>query len=593
MADSRPAGSQRPAVSSSFSAPADAPQPTPASPAGNKSKKKKRTGKKRKHRPHSFIAPEDNSSAVDSDRPITLERAASSNPRTSFYRLGRGNKSSESLESEALLDHRESGPLQARRQSIQQGVWGNNAQSRFGLSRLGRNGSASRLSRSGTAPTGTPQDAEQGDDSTPLLSSSYWREGLSRANGYGSGSSPSIAARLAGVLRRPSRGSSMSSPRPSGEFERNLSKSQLDDYDVNNPPSVPGSPVLEAARDYADTVFMDQVSGDAIVDVDRMQEDDNEIPPTPLGPGHLKRRMTMAAEEDVCFPQDILSEIAEEEEEKRAMGQESTRTHRRRRKKWPDIDILDAWRQEEKVERTFEEVRARIINEPLLVEGRLRPRKVAWHREIEEAPFRFTYFNEEFESTVHSQTISELVQQGQTFEDLFIPKQPIISDSSSEDEFSGQSTLQNADFDRKVSMNSVGQSSMFKTDILRSPGSKTQNYTSDQSTGQITPGGIQSSPTERPKRLGPRPVFWLDVLQPTEAEMRVLSKAFGIHPLTTEDIMTEEAREKVELFRNYYFVNYRSFEQDVNREDYLEPVNMYVVVFREGVVSVSHTFQWV
>ena len=89
------------------------------------------------------------------------------------------------------------------------------------------------------------------------------------------------------------------------------------------------------------------------------------------------------------------------------------------------------------------------------------------------------------------------------------------------------------------------------------------------------------------KRYGPRPVFWLDVMSPTDPEMRALSKAFGIHPLTAEDIMMQEAREKVELFRNYYFVNYRTFEQDTNSENYLEPVNMYVVVFRDGVLSVS------
>lgn len=67
--------------------------------------------------------------------------------------------------------------------------------------------------------------------------------------------------------------------------------------------------------------------------------------------------------------------------------------------------------------------------------------------------------------------------------------------------------------------------------------------------------------------------------------MKVISKAFGIHPLTAEDIMLQEAREKVELFRHYYFVNYRTFEQDINSENHLEPVNMYVVVFREGVLS--------
>jgi len=49
--------------------------------------------------------------------------------------------------------------------------------------------------------------------------------------------------------------------------------------------------------------------------------------------------------------------------------------------------------------------------------------------------------------------------------------------------------------------------------------------------------------------------------------------------------MMQEAREKVELFRNYYFVNYRSFEQDTSSDSYMTPVNMYVIVFRDGVIS--------
>lgn len=54
--------------------------------------------------------------------------------------------------------------------------------------------------------------------------------------------------------------------------------------------------------------------------------------------------------------------------------------------------------------------------------------------------------------------------------------------------------------------------------------------------------------------------FWLDVLDPSEEEMKVLSKTFRLHPLTTEDIFLGETREKVELFRNYYFVCFTSFD---------------------------------
>lgn len=81
-------------------------------------------------------------------------------------------------------------------------------------------------------------------------------------------------------------------------------------------------------------------------------------------------------------------------------------------------------------------------------------------------------------------------------------------------------------------------------------------------------------------------VWWLDVLDPSEEEINAISRAFAIHPLTSEDIKTQETREKVELFPRYYFVCFRSFEQmDKTSEDYMEIVNVYMVVFREGVIS--------
>ncbi|KAL1984754.1 hypothetical protein VTN96DRAFT_8695 [Rasamsonia emersonii] len=92
-------------------------------------------------------------------------------------------------------------------------------------------------------------------------------------------------------------------------------------------------------------------------------------------------------------------------------------------------------------------------------------------------------------------------------------------------------------------------------------------------------------------QLGPDGgVWWLDVLNPTEAEIGALSRAFSIHPLTAEDIMTQEAREKVELFKQYYFVCFRTFYQmDRTSERFLEPVNLYMVVYRDGVLSFSFT----
>lgn len=85
-------------------------------------------------------------------------------------------------------------------------------------------------------------------------------------------------------------------------------------------------------------------------------------------------------------------------------------------------------------------------------------------------------------------------------------------------------------------------------------------------------------------------VWWMNVLNPTEEELNVFKGAFGIHRLTTEDIITQEAREKVELFKQYYFVCFRSFSQmDKNSENYMDPVNVYMVVFRQGILTFTYT----
>ncbi|KAL1304497.1 hypothetical protein AAFC00_003486 [Neodothiora populina] len=81
-------------------------------------------------------------------------------------------------------------------------------------------------------------------------------------------------------------------------------------------------------------------------------------------------------------------------------------------------------------------------------------------------------------------------------------------------------------------------------------------------------------------------VWWLDMLNPSEEEVFAICKAFGVHPLTREDITTQETREKVELFRSYYFVCFRSFyQEDKTSELFMEPINVYAVVFREGLLT--------
>ncbi|KAI8973461.1 hypothetical protein BDF20DRAFT_882497 [Mycotypha africana] len=79
--------------------------------------------------------------------------------------------------------------------------------------------------------------------------------------------------------------------------------------------------------------------------------------------------------------------------------------------------------------------------------------------------------------------------------------------------------------------------------------------------------------------------FWIDIHNPTDAEMRALAKAFHIHPLTIEDICMEEQREKCEVFLNYYFICFRSFDQDEFSTTYLQPSALYIIVLKEGVLT--------
>jgi len=86
-------------------------------------------------------------------------------------------------------------------------------------------------------------------------------------------------------------------------------------------------------------------------------------------------------------------------------------------------------------------------------------------------------------------------------------------------------------------------------------------------------------------------VWWLNVNNPSEGEVRAICRTFNVHPLTIEDITTQESREKIELFPSYYFACFRSFylevDEDTGETEY-SPFHVYVVVFREGTLSFSY-----
>ncbi|MCJ1355630.1 MAG: CorA metal ion transporter [Icmadophila ericetorum] len=591
-------------------------------PTTGKKRRNHRGGKKKRNRRQSFAAPGQEAEGIEAMRQSQnmMESATSASTRPPMYRLGQSgglNLSDTSLDSQALLDHRDHPPMRARRDSrLTLGGYGvrpNNA-SIHDISSPFRPGYSNPFTsndgrhrrppnqRAHHSSGGESDDNDaQVDSRTPLIATTQHGRPTSTPSNYGVfGGSPGILNRNNSGVREQSAGSGLSTRKRRGPG-LNKEPSIDPEYDVNNPPSVPTSPRIGAEEDVLtgsleprspeDRKVTAPLLGETLIDIDG---DSNPFggssPPLPRRSStETGRRRTMAvgAEGDVCFPLEGMSEMADEDYHP---NHESTQfedgPRRRRSRRWPELTVLDEWSWEEKEVRSEGINRAKKINEPVLVGGRLRPQKNGWHKTEEDAPYRFTYFNEEFQSTIHSQTISELLQPGQTFRDLFIPDPPELSDDSSSEEDDDDFASRRSTVHDRNEMSPSGQSRSHTrhSSVLEQP-----NRESTNDSGHATPSPLppqqQQQPGEKPKRYGARPTFWLDVLSPTEAEMRVISKTFGIHPLTAEDILMQEAREKVELFRNYYFVNYRTFEQDVNSADYLEPINMYVVVFREGVIS--------
>ncbi|KAI8807046.1 hypothetical protein BJ742DRAFT_679402 [Cladochytrium replicatum] len=99
---------------------------------------------------------------------------------------------------------------------------------------------------------------------------------------------------------------------------------------------------------------------------------------------------------------------------------------------------------------------------------------------------------------------------------------------------------------------------------------------------------VTNAPKTSQSQTHPQGCFWLDVFNPTEAELRLLSKVFGIHPLTIEDIEHQEIREKCDMFRSYYFVVTRFVvhpDDQIDEDDEEDGASVYSIVRKEGIIS--------
>ncbi|TFK30406.1 hypothetical protein FA15DRAFT_662361 [Coprinopsis marcescibilis] len=100
--------------------------------------------------------------------------------------------------------------------------------------------------------------------------------------------------------------------------------------------------------------------------------------------------------------------------------------------------------------------------------------------------------------------------------------------------------------------------------------------------------------------------WFLDVASPSWEDLRALGKVLHIHPLTLEDILQQDPREKLELFPKlgYYFVSFRAMEGEAERSKMqrearrhaeasgndpdatsipIGEANVYLAVFNDGI----------
>ncbi|GJJ07298.1 hypothetical protein Clacol_001498 [Clathrus columnatus] len=179
-----------------------------------------------------------------------------------------------------------------------------------------------------------------------------------------------------------------------------------------------------------------------------------------------------------------------------------------------------------------------------------------------ERPYRFSFYSNALLATIHARSLSELPAEGQSFEDLFLG---VRNQNQNEDQTNTAPPTSN----RPPRTSTPATAT--KVARVNSPVPANNSNHGNEKKDRSTDGPVEEDWEGN--------TWWLDVLNPTDEEMKMLSKVFSIHPLTTEDIQMEEAREKIELFRNYYLVCFRSFDQDQYSPTYLEPVNI------EGTLS--------
>ena len=109
------------------------------------------------------------------------------------------------------------------------------------------------------------------------------------------------------------------------------------------------------------------------------------------------------------------------------------------------------------------------------------------------------------------------------------------------------------------------------------------SWTPDQGSREFT--GIQNF---REMLVEKQSFLWLDLFSPADEELFVLTHDFHFHPLSIEDVLSEESRPKVDDYDDYLFVIFQSVGRP-GGEDELATYDLGLFLTKNAVVTVhSH-----
>jgi magnesium transporter len=137
-----------------------------------------------------------------------------------------------------------------------------------------------------------------------------------------------------------------------------------------------------------------------------------------------------------------------------------------------------------------------------------------------------------------------------------------------------------------------------------SPSIKYTYYSNDTDIRQAWSLDALLQPGEATNNMfsGTKGPFWIDIVTPNSDDLVRLASAFGVHPLSIEDVQMADSREKCEIFEHYLFLCIQTCDQkflssatnNLGRRpsmDGLElnsPAILYILVFQNYVISIHH-----